>query len=143
MHSICDIVRIHAHLLPTGAFWALDTLLHPNAFAHTKGPHIRAPHATTYKGTCHVWHCQHTYFVCTAIDIVDARSLNDVHITSTMIDSRIGVAERLHYYVKEQHTCYASMMHGPLVCSVFECTCAAHKWKFSFPGFSRVHSMTP
>ena len=38
MHTISNSVRIHAHLLPAGAFLALDTLLHPDASAHTKGP---------------------------------------------------------------------------------------------------------
>ena len=33
--------------------------------------------------------------------------------------------------------------HGPLVNTVSECTCAVHKWTFSFLGFSQVHSMTP
>ena len=33
--------------------------------------------------------------------------------------------------------CYAGTMHGPLVCSVSGCTCAVHKWTFSFLGFSR------
>ena len=38
MHSMLDTVSIHAHLLPTGAFSASDTLLHLDAFAHEKGP---------------------------------------------------------------------------------------------------------
>ena len=103
MHSMSDTVRIHAHLLPAGAFSVSDTLPHPDVFAHTKGP-------TFGRHTLH-----HTR-LCTANDLVDARFLNDMHITSTSIDSQIGVADRLQYCVKEPHmSCqHATWMSGLL-----------------------------
>ena len=101
------LVRHHTHTCTHVTRSYILSLRHAATFSRVhahKGSHIRAPHATPYTCTALVRHCQQMCPVSTANDLVDVRSLNMTHITSTLSDSQIGVVDRLHYYcVKEQH----------------------------------------
>ena len=99
-------VRHHTHTCTLDTYRCILSLGHTVASRciHThQGSHIRVPHATSYTCTSLVGHWQQTCLVCTANDLVDACSLNNIHITSTMIDSQLGVGDCLHYRMKEQH----------------------------------------